>query len=186
MFHGFIILASCFVLEIAAAEAVAERPRRRRTSSRSRKRTLSGRSISDHSDMETEAFDIDNILKENKHKSSNSHNTKGVLNGTTVELSDETCVPDDLRLELREFVKEKLYSRYVLSMSELKRLLNVKLSQSPPGHILGKGVTEKLFEQTVEEIGGYALHSKVNQCSLTLFNLLYKMMCRHCGHCCRL
>ena len=154
--------------EIAAAEAQAERPRRRRTS-RTRKRTLSGRSISDHSDMETEPFDIDHLLKDNKSKSS-SHNHNSVLNGSTMEISHDINNSDNVshefRTELREFIKEKLCSRYVLSISELKRLLNMKLSQAPPGYILNKGVTDKLCEQTVIEIGGIVLSTKVSYLNL--------------------
>ena len=148
-----------FLTEVAAAEVVAERPRRRRTSSRSRKRTLSGRSISDHSDMELEN-DVEVALREMKENNS-------VLNGETVEISADDSynrlesVPLELRTELVNFVQEKLYSRFVLSLSDLKRLFNVKLSSLPPGHILGKGVSDKLFEQTVIEVGGTSLNAKV-------------------------
>ena len=141
------------------AEQVAERPRRRRTSSRSRKRTLSGRSISDHSDIEQEN-DIEMAFKEMKDNNS-------VLNGETMEIFAENglegldSIPLELRTELMNFVQEKLYSRFVLSLSELKRLFNVKLSSLPPGHILGKGVSDKLFEQTVIEVGGNPLNAKV-------------------------
>ena len=142
------------------AEMVAERPRRRRTSSRSRKRTLSGRSISDHSDIEQEN-DIEMALKEMKDNHSG-------LNGETMEISADNCldgldsVPVELKTELVNFIQEKLYSRFVLSLSELKRLFNVKLSSLPPGHVLGKGVSDKLFEKTVIEVGGISLNAKVS------------------------
>jgi len=97
---------------MAAAEAQAERPRRRRTSSRTRKRTLSGRSISDHSDMEVDASDIDKVLahqakqvkgrghkrdsrdrKDSKDDSKDvepsKNNEHSVLNGSTMEISDD-------------------------------------------------------------------------------------------------
>ncbi|XP_045214874.2 DNA-directed RNA polymerase III subunit RPC5-like isoform X2 [Mercenaria mercenaria] len=160
------------IREIAAAEAQAERPRRRRTS-RTRKRTLSGRSISDHSDMETESFDIDQLLKDNKTKSV-GHNHNSVLNGATMEIShdhnDSDKVSEEFRTELRGFIKEKLYSRYVLSMSELKRLLNMKLSQAPPGYILSGRVTDELCEQTVIEIGGIVLATKWQEEPMFMFS----------------
>ena len=142
------------------AEMVAERPpRRRRTSSRSRKRTLSGRSISDHSDIEQEN-DIEMALKDMK-------DNHAALNGETMEISADNGldgleqVPLELKTELMNFIQEKLYSRFVLSMSDLKRLFNVKLSSLPPGHILGKGVSDKLIEKTVLEVGGISLAAKV-------------------------
>ena len=145
------------ISEVAAAEAQAERPRRRRTS-RTRKRTLSGRSISDHSDLE---MDLDTDVT-SKDPLKNGHK---LLNGETMEISDEALVTEvDSKLhkkELTDFIQDKLFSRYVLSMSELKRLLNVKLSQSPPGHVLSSGVSDKLCEQTVIELGGLPLKSKV-------------------------
>ncbi|XP_060603033.1 DNA-directed RNA polymerase III subunit RPC5-like [Ruditapes philippinarum] len=159
------------IREIAAAEAQAERPRRRRTS-RTRKRTLSGRSISDHSDMETEPFDIDHLSKNDK-SSSSSHNHNSVLNGATMEISHDINNSDntsqEFRTELHKFIKEKLCSRYVLSISELKRLLNMKLSQAPPGYILNKGVTDKLCEQTVIEIGGIVLNTKWQEEAMFMF-----------------
>ena len=70
-------------------------------------------------------------------------------------------VPFELKTELMNFIQEKLYSRFVLSMSDLKRLFNVKFSSLPPGHILGKGVSDKLIEKTVLEVGGISLAAKV-------------------------
>lgn len=156
-------------VELAAAEAQAERPRRRRTSSRSRRRTLSGRSISDHSDMEMEPLDTDGLFSDNQSKPS-GHNNHTVLNGATMEISeggdsgggDLEASSDQFHTQLTDFIKDKLFSRYVLSMSELNHLLNVKLSQAPPGNQLGTGVSERLCEQTVIKLGGLSLKSKVS------------------------
>ena len=104
--------------------------------------------------------DVEIALREMKENNS-------VLNGETVEISAEDSydklesVPLELRTELVNFVQEKLYSRFVLSISDLRRLFNVKLSSLPPGHILGKGMSDKLFEQTVIEVGGISLNAKV-------------------------
>ncbi|XP_052262811.1 DNA-directed RNA polymerase III subunit RPC5-like isoform X2 [Dreissena polymorpha] len=163
------------IRELAAAEAQAERPRRRRTSSRSRKRTLSGRSISDHSDMETELTDIELILAQQNKSALKSpdHNkdrlNQHTLNGATMEVSSE---PDDaiangsdhvhseFQSELEAFIKDRLWSRYVMSMSELTHLLHLKLTEEAPGSPLGTGVTETLCEQAVIKLGGLSLKSK--------------------------
>ncbi|XP_052816674.1 DNA-directed RNA polymerase III subunit RPC5-like [Mya arenaria] len=160
------------IRELAAAEALAEQPRRRRTSSRTRKRTLSGRSISDHSDMETDVSDIDNILahqgKSRTHEQSDNKNDNSVFNGATMEITGEPDINGanggeggrDFHATLEEFIKDFFFTRYVVSMSELTHLLNVKLAEGPPGHPLATGVTEKDCEQTVINIGGIALKSK--------------------------
>ncbi|WAQ95610.1 RPC5-like protein [Mya arenaria] len=145
---------------------------RRRTSSRTRKRTLSGRSISDHSDMETDVSDIDNILahqgKSRTHEQSDNKNDNSVFNGATMEITGEPDINGanggeggrDFHATLEEFIKDFFFTRYVVSMSELTHLLNVKLAEGPPGHPLATGVTEKDCEQTVINIGGIALKSK--------------------------
>ncbi|MEW8547645.1 MAG: hypothetical protein AB2693_29405 [Candidatus Thiodiazotropha sp.] len=98
-----------------------------------------------------------------------------VLNGKTMEICADNglegldSIPLEFRTESVNFVQEKLYSRFVLSLSELKRLFNVKLSSLPPGHILGKGVSDKLFEQTVIEVGGNPLNAKVSLFSAVIY-----------------
>lgn len=62
-----------------------------------------------------------------------------------------------LKKELREFIAEKLKSRYVLTLNDAKNLLALKLAQCPPGHILGTGVSEKLLEYTLLDVGGIAI-----------------------------
>ena len=113
-------------------------------------------------ELETE---IDLVLKE--ACSQNIPKDHGALNGTMMEIADDH-IPNyedaspELKKELREFIREKLFTRYVLSHSELKHLLNIKLSQSPPGCVLGSGVTEKLCEQAVIELGDISLNAKVS------------------------
>ncbi|XP_078691347.1 DNA-directed RNA polymerase III subunit RPC5-like [Branchiostoma floridae x Branchiostoma belcheri] len=60
---------------------------------------------------------------------------------------------DELRTEVVRFCGEKLRGNVVLSMSEMKRLLLLRLSQCPPGDVLGKGVSDKLLEQSMFEAG---------------------------------
>lgn len=59
----------------------------------------------------------------------------------------------DLKTELTSFVQDKLYSRYVLTLSELRRQLALKLGQCPPGHVLGKGVSDALLAETALDVG---------------------------------
>ena len=120
--------------------------------------------------------DVETALREMKENNS-------VLNGETVEISAEDSydklesVPLELRTELVNFVQEKLYSRFVLSISDLRRLFNVKLSSLPPGHILGKGMSDKLFEQTVIEVGGISLNAKVCVENLLCFLIAWVSEC---------
>ena len=83
--------------------------------------------------------------------------------GTTVKknIATDQNPSVEFKTELLNFVQEKLYSRYVLNMTELKRLVNLKLSQSEPGHILATGVSEKILEQTILQVGGVKINSQV-------------------------
>ena len=177
-------------VELAAAEAQAERPRRRRTSSRSRRRTLSGRSISDHSDMETDLTDADNLFTD-QSKSRSRHGNHSVLNGATMEVSADNGTnngnnSDQFQTELTEFIKDKLFSRYVLSMSELTHLLHVRLSQDGPDNVLGTGVNEIHCEQTVIKLGGLSLKSKVGtKQSVVFLRYIFFSICFLCTGPCR-
>ena len=59
----------------------------------------------------------------------------------------------DLKTELRNFVQERLTSRFVLTLSELKIHLHRHLAGSPAGHVLSTGVSDKLLEQAVYDSG---------------------------------
>ena len=67
----------------------------------------------------------------------------------------------DMLQELQSFVRDKLYSRYVLTLSELKRLFHLKLTQCQSGHILGTGVSDKMLEQAVIDVGGIKINNQV-------------------------
>ena len=95
------------------------------------------------------------------------HLTNGVVTTTTtVDMETDDMSPENLALEMKKvlipFVKEKLCRHFVIRMVELKTLFNGFLTQLPPGHVLGKGVTEKLLEQSVYEAGGIKmLHAQI-------------------------
>ncbi|KAK7475390.1 hypothetical protein BaRGS_00033340 [Batillaria attramentaria] len=157
--------------ELALMNQNIERPRRRRASSKSspRKRTLSGRSMSDLSDMETDgtadrkdSVDSTSVKVEpmevcGEPEANNIHPANGPLNnglpsnggdmdkgdGGSMKLGKDAL----LKRELVAFAKETLGKRQVVSLSEVKRLFYLKLSLSPPGHILASGVSDRMLEE---------------------------------------
>jgi DNA-directed RNA polymerase-3 subunit RPC5 len=59
------------------------------------------------------------------------------------------------------FVCEKLQSRFILSISELRRLLNIKLTQCSSGYVLNTGITDQMLEEALEEAGSLKLENMV-------------------------
>ncbi|OWF55981.1 DNA-directed RNA polymerase III subunit RPC5-like [Mizuhopecten yessoensis] len=153
---------------VSAGEKVVRR--RRSSSSRSnRKRTLSGRSVSDHSDVEMDVSlksDIDNSTEDEEVPKHERMDTQSALNGERLSdgakatSCDISSVSLELRAELVNFVQEKLYSRFVLTASELKRLFSIKQLQCPSGHVFLSGVTDSILEETVKEVGGVKLSNQ--------------------------
>nr|XP_019922586.2 DNA-directed RNA polymerase III subunit RPC5 isoform X1 [Crassostrea gigas] len=158
-----------------------EKPmRRRRNSSRSstgtrRKRTLSGRSLSDYSDQEMDAIkqDLENhddILSRGEEpmevSSAKLPNSNGTMEVTPNSDCDKTMEENsnlnsaDFKLEVLNFVREKLYTRFVVSASELRRLFQMHLAQCPPGHILSSGVSDKILEESILNVGGVQLENQ--------------------------
>ena len=56
-------------------------------------------------------------------------------------------------------------------MCDLRQLLTLKLTELPPGHILGTGVSEKMLEQAVYEVGG-TRYPQSAQKAVSLFVLI--------------
>lgn len=155
--------------------------RRRRNSSRSstgtrRKRTLSGRSLSDYSDAETDILkqDLENHddllsrteepMEVSSARSQNMNGTVEVTPNTDCDTNKEENLTEssDYKLEVVNFVRDKLYTRFVVSASELRRLFQMHLAQCPPGHILATGVSDKLLEESVLKVGGVQLENQVS------------------------
>lgn len=165
-----------YLLLSLISDQTADKPRRRRNSSKTRKRTLSGRSISDHSDSELDLSAVKSVLEQTD--TPNTPNSKQTVepmevvesnhvtnNGSVPPMEvysncDNTSV--ELKTEIFNFVQEKLFSRLVLTLSELKKLFTLKLAICPPGHVLGSGVSDKLLEETVIEVGGIRLKNQVS------------------------
>ncbi|KAK7112961.1 DNA-directed RNA polymerase III subunit RPC5-like [Littorina saxatilis] len=176
-------------LELLLMKQIDERPRRRRASSRSspRKRTLSGRSMSDLSDIDMEADaagDRNNgdILSVSAEKLTvdpmevcgegdmvlPSGNNSVVNNGKALNshLGDSLGNGDgpqgknlkQLRTELVTFAREVMVKRQVVTLQDLKREFYLKLSQVPQGHILSSGVSDKMLEEAVLSAGGFQLN----------------------------
>lgn len=62
-----------------------------------------------------------------------------------------------LKTEVHNFVREKLLSRGAVSSSEIKKLFDMHLTQLPSGHILGKGVSDKMLQQSLLDQGAALL-----------------------------
>ncbi|XP_046342600.1 DNA-directed RNA polymerase III subunit RPC5-like [Haliotis rufescens] len=168
-----------------------EKPRRRRTSSKSspRQRTLSGRSVSDQSDIEMEPaskpgsltrevtpvmteplviheeiHDSASNIAEQMEVSESDHVTQNGPISDDTNTSDTNNLTNGISTELREellsFMANLLRTRKVFTHSEMKRLFALKLQMCPPGHVLGSGVSEKLLEDVVVEAGGMSIDNQ--------------------------
>ena len=68
----------------------------------------------------------------------------------------------EMREELLAFVREQLLQRNILSLRELRRLLDLELTKLPPNHPLGHGISSHLVEEAVLAVGGVKLENKVS------------------------
>ncbi|XP_064614481.1 DNA-directed RNA polymerase III subunit RPC5-like [Liolophura sinensis] len=154
-----------------------EKPkRRRRTSSKSRGRTLSGRSVSDQSDTDVEMTEklgqtdckerVVEVMEVTECTASESHphmTVNGEINsgGDSPTKGHNSVVcglpPPQLHRELVEFTRDKLHSKTVLLKTDLKRLFSLFLTQCPPEHVLRSGVSDQMLEESVLVSGGVKL-----------------------------
>lgn len=154
---------------------------------------MSGRSISDHSDIEPEGTDRaaankdgldDNCVEILDITSDGSFTNEGGLrrpsttgvgnSNTKGSVSFNNHVSnhnEDVLQGLQSFVQDKLNSRYVLTMSEVKRLFQLNLTQSQPGHILSSGVSDQMLEQAVLDVGGIRLNDRVSVFAVIVNNI---------------
>ena len=143
---------------ITFPEQANEKPGRRRRSSSSRggrKRTLSGRSVSDHSDIE-----MDTPLKsdiETDDDATETSKTSVKTNGSVIMNNDKGDNSHDLKTlkeELKSFIQNKLRTRFILSLSEFRRQFAMKSSQCPAQHEFWSDVSEEEIEKCVISLGG--------------------------------
>ncbi|GFR90052.1 DNA-directed RNA polymerase III subunit RPC5 [Elysia marginata] len=169
-----------------------ERHRSRRLSSRSspRKRTLSGRSQSDVSDMEMDAVaDAKNlsgsggavgargrhisgetqlvngaILTQNggRRSRSNSHHSPSAGGGRKRVVDEaEKTGSEDVAAELERFVREQLARTNLLLMSVLRSQMSLYTARTPTAHrALSGGVSDKAIEDAVLAVGGFRLNNQ--------------------------
>uniref|UniRef100_UPI00358F1173 DNA-directed RNA polymerase III subunit RPC5 isoform X2 n=1 Tax=Myxine glutinosa TaxID=7769 RepID=UPI00358F1173 len=74
----------------------------------------------------------------------------GLPNGLNVVSG--SCA-DKLAAELLEFVRQRLCDHPVLSLSELRGMLNLRLTELPPGHVLGSGVSDRALQDALAQAG---------------------------------
>ncbi|NXJ13875.1 RPC5 polymerase, partial [Odontophorus gujanensis] len=85
----------------------------------------------------------------------------GIVNGLHVEEDSMDSLnghlpggcSDRVAQELKAFVSSTFKRQFVLTLSELKRLFNLHLASLPPGHILFSGISDKMLQDMVLEVG---------------------------------
>ncbi|XP_063170807.1 DNA-directed RNA polymerase III subunit RPC5 [Candoia aspera] len=82
----------------------------------------------------------------------------GLVNGIHLEdsldsFNGQVPVPERVTEELRSFVGATFKKQYVLTLNELKRLFNLHLASLPPGNLLFSGISDKMLQDMVLDIG---------------------------------
>ncbi|XP_026579930.1 DNA-directed RNA polymerase III subunit RPC5-like, partial [Pseudonaja textilis] len=82
----------------------------------------------------------------------------GLVNGIHLEDSLDSInghmpVPERVTEELRAFVAATFKKQYVLTLNELKRLFNLHLAGLPPGNLLFSGISDKMLQDMVLDVG---------------------------------
>lgn len=169
----------------------SERHRSRRLSNRSspRKRTLSGRSQSDASDIEMETMAEKNLSGSGGAAGVRGRHFSGeLLNGTTkaqnggrrsrsnshhspsggrhgrkyMEGGLERTDAEDVCVELEKFVREQLAQSNLVQMSALRSQMPLFTARSPSAHrALSGGVSDKAIEDAVKAVGGFKLNNQL-------------------------
>ena len=84
----------------------------------------------------------------------NSHSHNGPVHGQT---SSGVSTDSDLHTAVRTFLKEKFQTHCVLSISELRKMLLFRLSESHSDDALNAGVSDRVMEECAIQIGAIAL-----------------------------
>ena len=143
-----------------AAAACTTSPKRRRTVSRNRTKSCG-----------TDQSDTDERRRHGSgHGGGEPMDTLPANGNLEAEhLTEETIA--EMRKELFKFVREKLVTRTVLKLSDFRTGLNFKLNESPAGHALGKGVSDKMLLSVIQEeaSGAVQIPENVSKLSEPLF-----------------
>ncbi|XP_012944474.1 DNA-directed RNA polymerase III subunit RPC5 [Aplysia californica] len=144
-----------------------ERHRTRRLSSRSpRKRTLSGRSMSDVSDLEVDpasgerAGDAVDVALNGATAHAARNLTNGLVGGIPGEVNADGDPGGTLTRQLETFLREVLSESSLLSMSEIRSKLSMYTARVPAAHVFSAGVSDRMIEDAVAAIGGHKLNNQ--------------------------
>uniref|UniRef100_A0A6B2FAJ3 DNA-directed RNA polymerase III subunit RPC5 C-terminal domain-containing protein n=1 Tax=Bothriechis nigroviridis TaxID=88079 RepID=A0A6B2FAJ3_BOTNI len=82
----------------------------------------------------------------------------GLVNGIHLEdsldsINGHVPIPERVTEELRAFVGATFKKQYVLTLNELKRLFNLHLAGLPPGNLLFSGISDKMLQDMVLDVG---------------------------------
>ncbi|KAH9513090.1 DNA-directed RNA polymerase III subunit RPC5 [Bulinus truncatus] len=165
-----------------------DKHRTRRLSSRSpRKRTLSGRSQSDLSDMEldnqgdksyhhhdklkvvgspslknlSDSFSFNGSIHPQKHIQNGLNSAQCDKFSSSMEVDGITS-SDNSRLvqELEKFVKEALAETATLCMSDLRSKMSMYTARVASAHVFNSGVSDSMIEDAVAAVGGFRLKNQ--------------------------
>ena len=106
--------------------------------------------------MEVTPLDDDHLRGPTVYKGSVNPTQNGsrVKNGT---FSDE-----DVRNELRSFLRDKFVKHHLMSLTELRHHVMMRLAESPPGDLLGEGMSDAMLEQCAVDVGAALLQIPVS------------------------
>ena len=85
-----------------------------------------------------------------------------IPNGASSIICDRTELSLEQQVEINDFIQEKIYSRFVLTISEVKRLYSLRLAEYPPGHGRTQNVPDDFYEGAILKAGGIKQNNQVS------------------------
>ncbi|XP_022084969.1 DNA-directed RNA polymerase III subunit RPC5-like [Acanthaster planci] len=64
---------------------------------------------------------------------------------------------DAVKNELRSFLRDKFVKQPIMSMADMRRHINLRLVERPPGDLLGEGISDAMLEQCAVDISAALL-----------------------------
>ena len=107
---------------------------------------------------------------DNATKNGPSANNSNEVNSSAAA-AQETNTATDIQRELIAFLRAKLDHHVVLRLSEVRSLLSMELTLLAPGHVLGRGVTDRLIEDTMPLASGVRMLNAQIRCGEPVFAL---------------
>ena len=146
--------------DLSDSDETARGERSRRNSGSVRSRKNSGMGSEDtqrHRSASITEFNVRIEMSGDEGGGGDAENGPQGADETPDNQNGEVSNSSALKQELCRFIREKLAARYVLTLTDVKNLLALKMAQCAPGHILSTGVSEKLLESTLVDVGGIAI-----------------------------